>query len=64
MGPKHKPAERTAIYDPKSDDLLTDKKKILYATLRYYVGVLTKNSVEHIDLKNVEDENEMHEEEK
>ena len=30
MGPKHKPAERTAIYDPKSDDLLTDKKEISY----------------------------------
>ena len=57
MGPKHKPAERTAIYDPKSDDLLTDEKEISYATLRYNVGVLTKNSVEPIDLKNVQDKN-------
>ena len=35
VGPKHKPAERTAIYNPKSKDLLTDNKEILDATLRY-----------------------------
>ena len=26
IGPKHKPAERTAIYDPENNDLITDKK--------------------------------------
>ena len=26
MGPKHKPAERTAIYEPTTQDLLTDEK--------------------------------------
>ena len=41
-GPKHKPAERTAIYSPTRNDLLTDKKEILDATLRYNIGVLTK----------------------
>ena len=34
VGPKHKPADRTAIYDPKNNDLLTDEKDILAATLR------------------------------
>ena len=27
MGPKHKPAERTAIYEPTTKDLLTDEQK-------------------------------------
>ena len=24
VGPKHKPAKRTAIYDPENNDLITD----------------------------------------
>ena len=61
MGPKQKPAERTAIYDPKSKELLTDEKEILYPKPRYNVGVLTKNSVQPIYLKDVQDKNEIHE---
>ena len=34
VGQKHKPAERTAIHDPENNDLLTDGKTILAATLR------------------------------
>ena len=26
VGPKHKPAERTAIYDPKSKEILADEQ--------------------------------------
>ena len=44
VGPKHKPAERTAIYDPKSKDLLTDKKEILDATLRYDTESVSEQS--------------------
>ena len=51
MGPKHKPAERTAIYEPTTKDLLTDEQKIREATLKYNVGVLTKNKVQQQDLE-------------
>ena len=34
MGPKHKPAERTEIYEPKTKDLLTDEQKIREATIQ------------------------------
>ena len=43
------------------NNLLTDEKEILDATLRNNMGVLTKNSVQPIYLKNVQDKNEMHE---
>ena len=49
MGPKHKPAERTTIYEPTTQDLLTDEKKIFDATLKYIVGASngTKNMDEN-----------------
>ena len=28
IGPKHKPAERMAIYDPENNDLITDENEI------------------------------------
>ena len=34
LGPKHKPVERMAIYQPTTQDLLTDPKDILAA--RFY----------------------------
>ena len=40
---------------------LTDKNKILYETLRYNEGVLTKNTVQPRDLQSVQDKNELHE---
>ena len=55
VGSKHKPAERAAIYEPKSKDLPTDENKILDATLRYNIGVVKK------DLKDVQDKNDMDE---
>ena len=61
VGPKHKPAERTAVYDPKNNDLLTDEKEILAAKLGCNVGVLTKNTVQPMDLQSVIDKNELHE---
>ena len=51
MGPKHKPAERTAIFEPTTKDLLTDEQKIREATLKYNVGVLTKNKVQQQDME-------------
>ena len=60
MGPKHKPAERTAIYEPTTQDLLTDEKNILDATLKYNVGVLTKNKVQPQDLEETKNKQELH----
>ena len=45
MGPKHKPAERCAIFDPATNELMTDENEILSTTLKYNIGVLTKNKV-------------------
>ena len=42
VGPKHKPAERTAIYDPKNNDLLTEEKKILATTLETVMNDTTR----------------------
>ena len=56
----HKPAERTAIYEPTTQDLLTDEKNILEATLRYNVGVITKNAVQPQDLKETKNKQELH----
>ena len=53
-GPKHKAPERTALFDPKTAELLTDKNEILEATLKYNIGVLTKNKVAEQDLPEVE----------
>ena len=41
MGPKHKPAEMCAIFDPVTNKLITDKNEILSTTLKYNIGVLT-----------------------
>ena len=53
-GPKHKVPERTAIFDPKTEDLKTDENKILATTLKYNIGVLTKNKVTAQDLPEVQ----------
>ena len=42
MSPKHKPAERCAIFDPVTNKLITDENEILSTTLKYNIGVLTK----------------------
>ena len=46
VGPKHKPVQKTAIYEPTSKSLLKDATEILDATLKYNLGVLTKNGVQ------------------
>ena len=56
-GPKHRAPERTAIFDPKTAELLTDENEILEATLKYNIGVLTKNKVAEQDLPEVEKKN-------
>ena len=53
-GPKHKARERTALYDPKTSELLTDENEILEATLQYNIGVLTKNKVAKQDRPEVQ----------
>ena len=60
-GPKHKARERTALFDPKTSELLTDENEILEATLQYNIGVLTKNKVAKQDLPEVEKKPEEHE---
>ena len=60
MGPKHKVPERTALFDPKTAELLTDKNEILAATLKYNIGVLTKNKVAKQDLPEVCEKNTLH----
>ena len=37
-GPKHRAPERTALFDPKTSELLTDENEILEATLRFNEG--------------------------
>ena len=37
MGPKHKAAERWAIFDPVTEELITDKNEILATTLKYNI---------------------------
>ena len=34
MGPKHKQGERCAIFDPVTNELITDENKILSTTLK------------------------------
>ena len=50
MGPKHKPAERCTIFDPVTNKLKTDEKEILSTTLKYNIGVLTKNKIAEQDI--------------
>ena len=52
MGPKHKAAERCAIFDPVTEELITDENEILATTLKYNIGGLTKNKVTKIISKN------------
>ena len=60
-GPKHKVPERTAIFDPQTEELITDENEILATTLKYNIGVLTKNKVQKQDLPEVEQKNIEHE---
>ena len=60
MGPKHKPAEQTAIYEPTTQDLLMVEKKLRDATLKYNVGVLTKNKVQQQDLEATKEKQNQH----
>ena len=60
MGPKHRPPERTAIYYPTTQNLLTDESEILKATLKYNTEVLTKNKLQPQDLKDVIDKKDLH----
>ena len=59
-GLKHKPAERTAIYEPKTQNLLTDESKILKTTLNYNIGVLTKIKVQPQDLDAAKKDQDLH----
>ena len=52
-GPKDKAPERTALFDPKTAELLTDENEILEATLKYNIGVFTTNKVAEQDLPEV-----------
>ena len=52
-GPRHKVPERCAIFDPKTEELITDENEILATTLKYNIGVLTKNKVVKQDLPEV-----------
>ena len=61
MGPKHKVHERTAIFDPKTEKLLSEENEILASTLKYNIGVLTKNKVTTQDLPEVQLKNKDHE---
>ena len=61
IGPKQKPAERMAIYDPENNDLITDGNEILATTLKYNIGVLTKNNVQPMDLQSAIEKNTIHE---
>ena len=53
MGPKHKPAETCAIYQPVRNELITDENEILSTKLKYNIAVLTKNKVAEQDLPEV-----------
>ena len=53
LGPKHKITERCALFGPKTEELITDENEILATTLKYNIGVLTKNKVATQDLPEV-----------
>ena len=50
-----------AIFDPVTDKLITDENEILSTTLKYNIGVLTKNKVAEQDLPEVGNKNNLHE---
>ena len=45
--------QRCAIYDPKTEELITDENEILATTLKYNIGVLTKSKVATQDLPRI-----------
>ena len=48
MGPKHRLAERTAIYEPTTQTHLTDETEILKATLfLFFLFLILVSSFEH-----------------
>ena len=59
LGPKHKVLERTAIFDPQTEELLADENEILATTLKYNIGVLTKNKGATQDLPEVQKKNKL-----
>ena len=61
MGPKHKAPERCAIFDPVTEELITDENEILATTIKYNIGVLTKNKVTKQDMPEVISKNELKE---
>ena len=61
MGPKHKASEMCAIFDPITEELIKDKNLILATTLKYNIGVLTKNKVTEQDMPEVISKNELKE---
>ena len=61
MGPKHKPAERCAIFDPVTNELITDENEILSTSLKYNIGVLTKNKIAEQDIPEAVEKNLLHE---
>ena len=61
LGPKHKPVERMAIYQPTTQDLLTDPKDILATTLKYKVGFLKKKkTAKPEDMGDAKRQNDLH----
>ena len=61
IGSKHKATERCTIFDPVTEELITDESEILATTLKYNIGVLTKNKVAEQDIPEVEKQNKLHE---
>ena len=57
MGQKHNPAERCAIFDPVTNNLITDENEILSNTLTYNIGVLTKNKIAEQDIPKAVEKN-------
>ena len=39
-----------AIFDPVTNELITDENKILATTLKYNIGVVTKNNIAQQDI--------------
>ena len=61
MVPKHKPAERIILFDPVTKKLITAENEILATTLKYDIGVLTKNNIAQQDIPEAIEKNKLHE---
>ena len=61
MGPNQKPTERCAILNPVTNELITDENNILSTTLKYNIGVLTKNKITEQDIPDGVEKNILHE---